>query len=117
MAPLEEDVNFLKFLTSSVDIIPELIPREDLASIMRYIDGPYMRRSEQPLRRRPIQKKQTSQLVNNFVSTPLTSLYTCKLILKMCTVGSDFGLFLCDIQIIFVVLNKYNTLTSNISVI
>ncbi|XP_022566823.1 uncharacterized protein LOC106434124 [Brassica napus] len=40
--PPEDDANLLTFLTSRAKIVPERIHCDQLASILRYIDGPYL---------------------------------------------------------------------------
>ncbi|XP_018512571.1 uncharacterized protein LOC103857499 [Brassica rapa] len=40
--PPEDDANLLTFLTSRATIVPEHIHSDELASILRYIDGPYL---------------------------------------------------------------------------
>ncbi|CAN7115447.1 unnamed protein product [Brassica rapa subsp. narinosa] len=40
--PPEDDANLLTFLTSRATIVPEHIHSDELVSILRYIDGPYL---------------------------------------------------------------------------
>ncbi|KAG2294095.1 hypothetical protein Bca52824_040764 [Brassica carinata] len=76
--PPEDDANLLTFLTSRAKIVPEQIHCDQLASILRYIDGPYLESFTSALKEKATTKeadkaigKQLCDYANKFFSSAL----------------------------------------------